>query len=96
MRRTNLEFAGDVLKQFLQESQIGSSMSQLDAINMWPQVAGAALARYTKNVSIYNGTLFVQLTSSVAADAIRTRQNELVDKMNEALGVKVVKEIRTR
>ncbi len=88
--------AGDVLKQFLQETSIGSSMSQQEAVNLWPQVAGAALTKYTKNVSIYNGTLFVQLKSSIAADAIRTQQQELIRKMNEAIGMEVVKEIKTR
>lgn len=96
MRRSNMETAGNVLKDLLQNSPISSGMSQQDAINVWPKVAGEAIARYTKNVSIYNGTLFVQLKSSVAADAIRTQQAELIAKMNAELGMNVVKEIRTR
>lgn len=88
--------AGNVLKQFLEETTIGSSMSQQEAVVLWPKVAGDAIARYTKNVSIYNGTLFIQLKSSVAADAIRTQQQALIEKMNAELGANVVKEIRTR
>lgn len=96
MRRTNMEMAGNVLKQLLESTSIGSSMSQQEAIVLWPKVAGEAIVRYTQNVSIYNGTLFVQLKSSIAAEAIRTQQQELIDKMNKELGVTVVKEIRTR
>ncbi len=96
MRRTNLEAAGDVLKRMLQETTIGSSMSQQEAVSLWPKVAGEAIARFTKNVSIYEGTLFVQLKSSIAGEEIRIRQQELIDKMNVAIGMKVVKEIRTR
>ncbi len=96
MKRTNMEMAGNVLKQFLESSTIGSNMSQQEAVVLWPKVAGEAIAKYTQNVSIYNGTLFVQLKSSIAADAIRTRQQELVEKMNQELGASIVKEIRTR
>lgn len=88
--------AGNVLKQFLESTTIGSNMSQQEAVVLWPKVAGEAIAKYTQNVSIYNGTLFVQLKSSIAADAIRTRQQELVEKMNQELGASIVKEIRTR
>ncbi|MBQ4034292.1 MAG: DUF721 domain-containing protein [Paludibacteraceae bacterium] len=96
MKRTNMEMAGNVLKQFLESTTIGSNMSQQEAVLLWPKVAGEAIAKYTQNVSIYNGTLFVQLKSSIAADAIRTRQQELVEKMNQELGASIVKEIRTR
>ena len=96
MKRTNMEMAGNVLKQFLESTTIGSNMSQQEAVVLWPKVAGEAIAKYTQNVSIYNGTLFVQLRSSIAADAIRTRQQELVEKMNQELGASIVKEIRTR
>ncbi len=96
MKRTNMEMAGNVLKQFLESTTIGSNMSQQEAVVLWPKVAGEAIAKYTQNVSIYNGTLFVQLKSSIAADAIRTRQQELVEKMNQELGASIVKEIRTR
>lgn len=91
-----MEMAGNVLKQFLESTTIGSNMSQQEAVLLWPKVAGEAIAKYTQNVSIYNGTLFVQLKSSIAADAIRTRQQELVEKMNQELGASIVKEIRTR
>ena len=96
MKRTNMEMAGNVLKQFLESTTIGSNMSQQEAVLLWPKVAGEAIAKYTQNVSIYNGTLFVQLKSSIAADAIRTRQQELIEKMNQELGASIVKEIRTR
>lgn len=96
MKRTNMEMAGNVLKQILESTTIGSNMSQQEAVLLWPKVAGEAIAKYTQNVSIYNGTLFVQLKSSIAADAIRTRQQELVEKMNQELGASIVKEIRTR
>lgn len=43
MRRTNMEMAGDVLKQFLENTSIGSSMSQQEAIELWPKVAGEAI-----------------------------------------------------
>ena len=95
MRRTNTEKAGEVLKRFLESNSIGSSMTQQEAIAIWPEVAGSTIARYTQNVSFYNGTLFVQLKSSVAADAVRTRQQELIDSSNKQLGMTVVKEIRT-
>ena len=51
--------AGNVLKQFLESTTIGSNMSQQEAVLLWPKVAGEAIAKYTQNVSIYNGSLFV-------------------------------------
>ena len=44
MRRTNTEKAGEVLKRFLESNSIGSSMSQQEAIAIWPEVAGSTIA----------------------------------------------------
>ncbi len=60
----------------------------------WPEVAGAAIARYTTDVTIRNQTLFVKLKVPALRADLSMRRQEFVKRLNEYVGAQVIADIR--
>ena len=54
----------DAIKQFLKQSRIKGGIQALQIEEVWEQIMGKTIARYTDNIQIINQTLFI--SSSVA------------------------------
>ena len=63
-------------------------------VESWPVVAGAAIARYTTDVSIRNQTLFVRLSAPALRADLSMRRQEFVKKLNDHVGAQVIADIR--
>ena len=63
-------------------------------VESWPVVAGAAIARYTTDVSIRNQTLFVRLSAPAMRADLSMRRQEFVKKLNDHVGAQVIADIR--
>jgi hypothetical protein len=55
---------GDALKQFLNQSRLKGSMQALQIEDVWEQIMGKTIARYTDKIKIHGNTLYI--SSSVA------------------------------
>ena len=63
-------------------------------VDAWPEVAGPVISRYTLNTYIYNQTFYVRLSNpSLRADLSLMRE-ELVKKLNAAVGQQVITDVR--
>jgi hypothetical protein len=68
----------DAIKQFLKQSRIKGGIQALQIEDVWQEIMGKTIARYTDHIQIINQTLFI--SSSVAQ-----LKNELLyqkDKVN--------------
>lgn len=83
----------EVLFGIMREEKIGSQMLENRAVNLWQVIVGPTVGRVTKNVYIKNGTLYVQLTSSVVKQELIMLKSKIINKINEAVGTGVVKDI---
>lgn len=93
MRKTNTQKLSDVLKSYVQENNLERKLSELDLIKSWETVMGKTITRYTKNLSIRNETLFVETTSPVVRNELLMMKEEIRVRLNEVVGVEIVKTI---
>lgn len=93
MRKTNTQKLSDVLKSYVQENNLERKLSELDLIKSWETVMGKTITRYTKNLSIRNETLFVEMTSPVVRTELLMMREEIRIRLNEVVGAEVVKTI---
>ena len=63
MRRKNTEQIDCILNRFLRNEGLETPLNEYRLVNAWSEVMGAAVARYTGKVYIYNRTLYVELLS---------------------------------
>lgn len=94
MRKKNTETIGEVLKQFFSENQFfRQKFAESRVITSWSIVLGKSLASYTTNIYMRNGTLYVNLSSSVLRSELLMAKDLLIKKLNDQAGLAVVKDI---
>ena len=87
---------GDALKQFLDKSRLKGKMQAMQIKDVWENIMGKTIAKYTDKIEIVNQTLFI--TSSVAPlkNELLYQKEKIIERVNEALGDKVIKEVVVR
>lgn len=93
MRRTNSEAVGDLIRQYLRQQGLETPLNEYRLIQGWEHVMGPVIARYTKDLTIRNQTLYVQLTSPVLRQELHMQRRELAIRLNAYVGAQVIADI---
>ena len=83
----------DAIQQFLQKSRLKSGIQSLRIEEIWEEIMGKTIAKYTDKIQIINHTLYI--TSSVAPlkNELLYQKEKIIERINDALGEKLVKEV---
>lgn len=84
---------GDALQKFLDESRIRSSIQALQIEDVWEDIMGKTIARYTENIKIINDTLFITTHVAPLKQELIFQKEKIKLRVNEALGKNVIKDI---
>ncbi len=84
---------GEAINQFLQSSRLKGSMQALQIEEIWEAVMGKTIARYTDNIKIINKTLFITTHVAPLKQELVYQKDKIKQRVNEALGEKVIDEI---
>ncbi len=83
----------DAIQQFLQKSRLKSGIQALRIEDVWEEVMGKTVAKYTDKIQIINHTLYIHSTVAPLKNELRYQKDKIIERVNEALGEKVVKEV---
>ena len=84
---------GDALRKFLNQSQLKGSIQALQIEEVWEQIMGKTVARYTDKIRIHGQTLYVETTVAPLRQELLYQKETILRRVNEALGEVVVKEV---
>ncbi|MFT3751244.1 MAG: DUF721 domain-containing protein [Agriterribacter sp.] len=87
---------GQALKIFLQKSRLKGNMQAFQVTDVWEQVMGKTIARYTEKIEIINNTLFISTTVAPLKNELLYQKDKIIQRVNEALGENIVKEVVIR
>jgi predicted nucleic acid-binding Zn ribbon protein len=87
---------GDALRQLTASIGIGKTLSQYNILTSWGEIVGEQIARVSIPERIEHGTLFVSVSSAPWRTELSMRRLELLERINRAVGRKIIKEIRFR
>ena len=93
MRKNNTQSISDVLRSYTKENKLDRKLTELDLIKSWESVMGKTVARYTGNLYIQNNTLFVETTSPIVRNELLMMKEEIRLRLNEVVGVELIKQI---
>lgn len=96
MRKTESEQVGGVILQYLREMGLETPLNEHRLIRAWDKVLGPAVARYTRELRIYNQVLFVTISSAALRNELMMRRSELVIRLNAEAGAQVITQIVLR
>lgn len=84
---------GDAMKDFLKKSRLKGSIQALQVNDIWEEIMGKTIAKYTDKIEVFNKTLFI--TSSVAPlkNELIYQKNKIIERVNEAMGENVINEV---
>jgi hypothetical protein len=83
----------DAIEKFLEQSRIRGSIQALQIGDVWEEIMGKTIARYTEEIKIINDTLFITTHVAPLKQELIFQKEKIKLRVNEALGKKVIKEI---
>lgn len=87
---------GDALKLFLQKSRLKGNMQAMQITDIWEQLMGKTIARYTDKIQIINHTLFIDTSVAPLKNELLFQKEKIIQRVNEALGERLITEIVIR
>lgn len=93
MQRKKTQTLGDAIRDFLRENNIDSRLNETRAVHAWHAILGSGVSKYTQNVYIKNGILYVHLSSSVLRQELQMSRENIKNMINKHLQAEVVKDI---
>lgn len=84
---------GDALKYFLSHSRLKGPVQALQIEDVWEQLMGKTIAKYTDKIQIQGTTLFIHTSMAPLKQELLFQKEKILQRVNEALGEKVVKEV---
>ena len=94
MFRRDVKNIKDLVMQNLRENGLETPLLQKRLVDAWPEVAGPSVARFTREVSIYNQVLYVKLSSPVLRTELSMRRQTFIDKLYHIVGARIITDVR--
>ncbi len=84
---------GDALNQFLKQSRLKGSLQALQITDVWEKIMGKTIARYTDKIQIHGQTLYINTSVAPLRQELLYQKDKIIQRVNEALGERVIKEV---
>jgi predicted nucleic acid-binding Zn ribbon protein len=96
MRKSQTQKIGDVIRDCLRELQIDRKLKEVSLVAQWETFMGRMVALRTDQIYIKNRILYIHVTSSVLKTELMMMRSDIVNKLNENAGEKIIENIVIR
>ncbi len=93
MGRTNDKSLKEAIEQMLNVYKLKRKFDETSLVVAWPEMMGKAIANRTKDIFIRDRKLFIRMESAVIKNELLMMRTNIIDKMNERAGSKIIDEI---
>ncbi|HYF29976.1 MAG TPA: DUF721 domain-containing protein [Chitinophagaceae bacterium] len=83
----------EALKQFLNQSRLKGDLQALQIDEIWEKLMGKTISKYTHSIRIIQHTLFITTTVAPLKQELMYQKENIIKRVNEALGESVIKEV---
>jgi len=84
---------GDAIRKFLDQSRIKGDIQAMQIEELWEQIMGKTIARYTDKLQIINDTLIITTQVAPLKQELIYQKEKIIQRVNEAMGQKVITKI---
>ena len=90
-RKEVVRLSSDLLREALcsNGAEVVIHLTELSVQEAWSEVLGS-LTQYSTNLEFKEGTLYVRITSAVLRNDLFMQRSQLIEKINTAIGKKVL------
>ena len=93
MKRTEAKNIGQIIDDLLKKENLDVALDEHRASALWPQIVGDGINRYTIKRYVNNGVMTVHLSSASLSNELMIKRASLIQRINEALGREIIREI---
>ena len=84
---------GDAIRKFLDESRIKGDIQAMQIEELWEQIMGKTIARYTDKIQIINDTLIITTQVAPLKQELFYQKEKIIQRVNEAMGQKLINKV---
>lgn len=90
---SNEQSIKNAIGDFLKVSQLSHKMAEQKIITNWEALMGKMIAKYTREISIFNKKLYLHIDSAPLKQELFYSREKLIKRLNEEAGEEIIKEI---
>ena len=84
---------GEALREFLNKSKLKSGIRAIQIEDVWEEIMGKTIARYTDKLQIINNTLFIYTSVGALKQELIYQKPKIIERINEVFKERVITEI---
>lgn len=84
---------GQALQQFLEGSRIKGGIQALQIEDVWEEIVGKTVARYTDKLQIIGDKLIITTSVAPLKQELLYQKEKIKQRVNEALGRKIIADV---
>jgi predicted nucleic acid-binding Zn ribbon protein len=84
---------GDALKYFLNHSKLKGYIQALQIEDVWEQIMGKTIAKYTEKIQIQGKTLFISTSMAPLKQELLYQKEIIIKRVNETLGENTINNV---
>ena len=96
MKRSNDQPLKDAIREMLDEFHLQERVNELRLRGNWEKIFGKTIARYTQNISVSNGKLYLTVDSASLRQELTFNKAKMIERINESIAPGLVQEIILR
>lgn len=84
---------GEAMKGFIRKSNLKNGIRAVQIEEVWAQLMGKTIAKYTDKIEIINNTLFIRTHIGPLKNELQFQKQQIIDRVNETFGEKVISNV---
>jgi len=89
-----METLKSAIKKAVRNAGVEKALKQESAVFLWADVVGQTISKVTKAEKVDKGVLTVKTESPTWRNELHMQKKEIIDKINNKIGSKAIREIR--
>lgn len=84
------------IQEFLNQSRIKGGIQALQIEDIWEQIMGKTIARFTEKIQIFGDKLIITTSVAPLKHELKYQREKIKQRVNEALGQRIINEVEVR
>ena len=84
---------GEALKEFIQGSKLKNGLRSAQIEEVWLEMMGVTIAKYTDKIYIFDQKLFIQTSIGPLKNELGFQKMKIIERVNEKMGENTITEV---
>lgn len=92
-RKSNDSSVTELIDLWLKQYGLNGKYREFRMLQSWSELMGPMIANRTDDIRIYEGTLYIQLSSATLRSELSFAKSKIIQSLNEKAGEELIKDI---